>query len=257
MTTNNQLQTEDEFYTGYATMPQGVKRFLQKFIPFLVLGVLIFGMVLPLVHDHFLPSRAGKTIEFEGLLLSDPLPHLVVPRKGDTTSGTAYSRYVLSGRGKTAVKPAILENNVGKFVKLQGSPIYRDNHTLVTAKSAEAIDTPDGSPVKPNAGESLGKFSLNGELVDSKCYLGTMKPGQTKTHRACAIRCISGGVPPALLVRNEKGDAMYFVLVDSEGKAVNSRVRGAIAEQVRITGEVVQYDDLFVLKADPETYELL
>ena len=49
--------------------------------------------------------------------------------------------------------------------------------------------------------ESLGKQTFVGEIVDSKCFLGVMNPGRLTPHRACAIRCISGGVPPVLLVR--------------------------------------------------------
>jgi len=51
----------------------------------------------------------------------------------------------------------------------------------------------DDSPLPST---SLGTQTLVGEIVDSKCFLGVMNPGQLTTHRACAIRCISGGVRP-------------------------------------------------------------
>lgn len=51
----------------------------------------------------------------------------------------------------------------------------------------------------------LGETTLKGEIVDSKCYLGVMNPGNLKAHRACAINCIQGGVPPVLLVRDGGG----------------------------------------------------
>jgi hypothetical protein len=91
--------------------------------------------------------------------------------------------------------------------------------------------------------------------VDSKCYLGVMKPGHLKPHRACAARCISGGVPPVLLVRDLEGSASYLLLADADGRAVNSRVQDLVAEPVRIRGEVRRFDDLLVLFADPDTYE--
>lgn len=89
--------------------------------------------------------------------------------------------------------------------------MYRDGQTLISTKSATPLET-DASVSKDDllAGESLGEFTLQGEIVDSKCYLGVMRPGNTKTHRACAVRCIAGGVPPVLLVRDAQGDAMYF-----------------------------------------------
>src|SRR6266513_1903853 len=84
----------------------------------------------------------------------------------------------------------------------------------------------------------LGQQTLVGEIVDSKCYLGVMNPGQLTTHRACAIRCISGGIPPVLLVRQKDGPAIYLLLVSADGKPVNRQVLNMVAEPVEITGDV-------------------
>ena len=114
----------------------------------------------------------------------------------------------------------------------------------------------DPAPATDGAApESLGTHTLAGEIVDSKCFLGVMKPGELKTHRACATRCISGGVPPVLLVRKRDGTALYLVLIATDGGAVNDRVLDLVAEPVEITGEVLRYGDLLVLRSDPETYE--
>ena len=90
--------------------------------------------------------------------------------------------------------------------------------------------------------------------MDSKCFLGVMNPGQLTPHRACAIRCISGGVPPMLLVRQSDGSAIYLLLVSSGGKAVNKQVLDLVAEPVEITGEVERQGELLILRADPATY---
>src|SRR4030095_6015081 len=115
---------------------------------------------------------------------------------------------------------------------------------------ASALQRPSatGSPV------SLGKQTFVGEIVDSKCYLGVMNPGALTPHRACAIRCISGGIPPVLLVRQEDGSATYLLLVSADGKPVNQHVLDIIAEPVEITGEVERQGDLLILRADPATY---
>jgi hypothetical protein len=39
------------------------------------------------------------------------------------------------------------------------------------------------------APKNLGEFDLVGEIVDSKCYLGNMNPGNGKVRRDCAVRC--------------------------------------------------------------------
>ena len=46
------------------------------------------------------------------------------------------------------------------------------------------------------------RVMLRGEIVDSKCYLGVMNPGEGTVHRDCAARCLSGGLPPMLVVRS-------------------------------------------------------
>ena len=90
--------------------------------------------------------------------------------------------------------------------------------------------------------------------MDSKCYLGVMNPGALTPHRACAIRCISGGIPPVLLVRQTDGTALYFLLVSGDGRPVNKEVLNLVAEPLEITGEVERQGQLFVLRADPSTY---
>lgn len=101
----------------------------------------------------------------------------------------------------------------------------------------------------------LGRQTLVGEVVDSKCYLGVMNPGQLTPHRACAIRCISGGKPPILLVRQTNGVALHFLLVSSDGRPVNKEVLNMVAEPVQITGEVVRQGQLLILRADLATYQ--
>src|SRR5206468_9250 len=102
--------------------------------------------------------------------------------------------------------------------------------------------------------ESFGQQTLTGEIVDSKCYLGVMNPGALTPHRACAIRCISGGIPPVLLVRQSNGPALYLLLVSRHGKPVNKQVLNLVAEPVEITGEVERQDELLILRSDPITY---
>src|SRR5439155_21577652 len=84
--------------------------------------------------------------------------------------------------------------------------------------------------------------------------LGVMNPGALTPHRACAIRCISGGIPPVLLVRQTNGAALYFLLVSRDGHPVNKQVLNIVAEPVEISGEVERQGELLILRADPATY---
>ena len=99
--------------------------------------------------------------------------------------------------------------------------------------------------------QNLGNIKLRGEIYDSKCALGVMKPGYGKPHRSCAIRCIAGGIPPILRVANKTGTANYFLLLDKNGKPVNNQVLDFVADQVQICGRLEQQDDWMAVYLDP------
>ena len=107
------------------------------------------------------------------------------------------------------------------------------------------------------AWSALGSYTLRGEIVDSKCFLGVMKPGRRKPHRACATRCISGGVPPIFFVETVAGEHDFLLLVDEAGAPVNDRVLDLVAEPLEITGEVRRHGAHLVLAADPASYRRL
>jgi len=244
----------DEFYINYSSIPPSYRRFLLRFVPLLVIGIVLFSVVLPGIHNQFNTGKPHGGHEINGLLVAEPVPHLMVPRPGTTSSEVPFSRYLLSGTGKTAPKAPVLKH-LGKWVKLSGIVVSRNQLSVIAAKSADPIEAPTN--VESTKGASLGEYSLSGEIVDSKCYPGVMKPGQSKTHRSCAIRCISGGVPAVFRVQNERKDVMYFLLADEQGQAVNESILDIVADPIQITGEVIQYDDMFVLQAKPSTYERL
>jgi hypothetical protein len=119
-----------------------------------------------------------------------------------------------------------------------------------TKTTAPGQSLPTARPVPV----SLGRQTFRGEIVDSKCWMGVMNPGVLTPHRACAVRCISGGIPPMLLVRRENAPPLNLLLTDEAGKPVNDRVLDLVAEPVEITGEVVRDGELLTLRADPSAY---
>ena len=110
----------------------------------------------------------------------------------------------------------------GQFVTLRGTLIYRGNQTMIEAQPAsiKASENPNGkiAPPAPVQRINLGRQTLVGEIVDSKCFLGVMNPGRSAPHRACAVRCISGGIPPVLLVR--QAEVRRFTSCPSQAKVV-------------------------------------
>lgn len=75
--------------------------------------------------------------------------------------------------------------------------------------------------------EGRGKVVLIGELVDTKCYFGVMRPATGKVHRACAVRCLSGGVPPGLLIRDSQDGARVILLTGAGGTPLRFDVQWA------------------------------
>jgi len=82
-----------------------------------------------------------------------------------------------------------------------------------------------------------------------------MNPGNAKTQKACAIRCIAGGIPPMLLQCSQP--PRYYLLTGLDGKAINGEVLDFVAEPVSITGNLRRHNETMVLEIDPITIQRL
>ena len=251
----------DEFYIGWeAKAPPGIGRFVRAVVMLSLVAAISLALTLAAVQ-HTIGVGVfewGTVKNFSGVLQLQPYPHLLVPRPGANGTQTGFSTYYLVAPFKFGLDCGKLSALDGKTVSLKGTLIYRGNQTMVEAlpDSIKATDKQFASLPGAEA-IALGRQTLTGEIVDSKCFLGVMNPGQLLPHRACAIRCISGGIPPVLLVRQKDGPAIYLLLVSAEGKPVNQQVLDLVAEPVQITGEVERQGDLLILRADPATYRKL
>jgi hypothetical protein len=251
----------DEFYIGWEEKaPAGVGSRVRWTVVLLLALSVALGVVLSLAQHTIAVSvfEWGKVKSFSGILESQPYPHLLVPRPGASNGQTHFSSYYLVKPFKFGLDPETARRFDGKAVSLKGTLIYRGGQTMIeviadSIRQAEASDK-SFSTSKLASPVNLGTQTLVGEIVDSKCYLGVMNPGALTTHRACAIRCISGGIPPVLLVRQSNGPALYLLLVSRDGKPVNKQVLNLVAEPVEITGEVERQGELLVLRAEPATY---
>lgn len=95
-------------------------------------------------------------------------------------------------------------------------------------------------------------MTLRGEIVDSKCFLGVMAPGQGKTHRACASLCLRGGIPPALFIEDRTGESRLILLASPAGAPLDpSTVAARAFEPTEMSGTLAQADGWWVLRTDP------
>src|SRR6266705_6792734 len=247
----------NDFYVGYLPKaPTALARFVRRVI--IVLGLLAVTTSLVLVVGQMPFANSafeyGKVRSFEGVVVTQPFPMLLVARPGEVGQQDKYSRYLLVAPGKHGADDLVATFD-GKQVRLQGQLIYREGGTMVeiTPGSVTVVNT--GSAVQETT-RNLGAVSLTGEIVDSKCYLGVMNPGQGKVHRDCAARCLSGGTPP-LLVGTEgvtTNAHEQFLLVGLDGRALGRDVlREFIAEPITIRGELLKIGESQMLKIDART----
>jgi hypothetical protein len=259
----------DEFYIGWeAKPPSSVGKNSRRLVVLILL--LGFSTAITLACAQRLIGKSvfewGRKKTFSGILKADPYPHLLVLRPGKSADLPLFSSYYLVAPWKFGLQKEKITAFDGKSVSLTGTLIYRDNQTMIEVQPDSIISSPDipqwpevASQVKAQQSQTNTRLpvTLKGEIVDSKCFLGVMNPGQLTPHRACAIRCISGGVPPVLLVRAADRPAMYFLLVSTDGKPVNKQVLDLVAEPVEITGQIEYQGELMILRADPTTYRRL
>ncbi len=247
----------DEFYIGWEDKAApGIRKTIHRTAVALMLVSLLVPLVLAISQGLIGASvfEWSTLKNFSGIFQAQPYPHLLVPRPGNVAGQQAFSTYYLVAQWKFGLPPEAVAAFDGKPVALKGTLIYRGNQTMVETR-------PDWIHVNGKISTApvpqtlpLGKQTFTGEIVDSKCFLGVMNPGQLTPHRACAIRCISGGVPPVLLVRQQDGTAAYLLLVSADGKPVNQQVLNLVAEPVEITGQAERQGELLILRADPATY---
>jgi hypothetical protein len=248
----------DDFYIGWeAKAAPGIKRFVRRII-FLLMAICLGGALALAARQRTIGVSVfewGTVKCFSGILRLAPYPHLLVPRPDAGARQNEFSTYYLVAPFKHGLDRENFSTLDDKTVSLKGTLIYRGNQTMVEA-IPDSIKVADRQLPPPNGIEtvSLGRQTFVGEIVDSKCHLGVMNPGQLLPHRDCAILCISGGIPPILFVRQKTGPPLYLLLASADNQPVNQQVLDLVAEPVQITGEVEREGELLILRADPSTY---
>ena len=253
---------KDEFYIGWMPQaPVGYAKHIFKVLVILIVMVIAAAIILALQQRKFSTSsfEFGQLTEVRGIYQEFPVPSVKIATQKDAFGNTSQLTIPLVGYGKFGAEGVIAElekeKNISfdkKEVTLKGTLLYSDGKTLLQIDKNDNPLVNISSPVslqEPVARE-LGDVYLTGEILDPKCYFGVMKPGSGKPHRDCAIRCIAGGMDPVFWVRNDKGEANYYLIVDKNGKKMNDELKDYIAEPVSLEARAVQYDDWVVLYID-------
>jgi hypothetical protein len=243
----------DDIYVGYLPMPPGVKRFVRGAAVIVVLGFV--GLAYFWVWTFSAPGEGRwdthRIYEFEGVIGSTPYAMI---RVLDETQPASVRTILLVDQGKRggAEKLAGLD---GRWAHVRGTVLERDNRRMVELAGPIEPSEPPSPALAEKLGKplsaKLGEVHLWGEIVDPKCYLGAMKPGEGKTHKSCAALCITGGIPPVLVTRDPSGAAAFYLLTDPAGGPANSLVLPFLSDPVEITGELERHGDMLVLRIAP------
>jgi sulfoxide reductase heme-binding subunit YedZ len=255
----SEASSHQDFFVGYLPMPVGVARFARGVAVAAVVGLAGLAAALasaqrPLGQGQFVWDTEA---EFCGRLQTSPLPGLWTVATGGSAGTPFTGAFVpLVGAGKHGPDAQLVAAG-DRDLTLRGHRIERYGKQVieVVGEVPAAGAAVAAAGLAPPAQVELGRQRLRGEIVDSKCFFGVMKPGQGKAHKDCAVRCISGGAPPAFVVRaaGPSGEerTQILLLVGSEGGSIASRILDLVAEPVEIEGEVSRLGDQLVISTDP------
>lgn len=269
---------EDEFYIGYLKpVPRGYARRVRATVMAVAaLTVAVAGAGALFRADAGDAVWAAEEVTLVGLFRAGPYPTLRLEGEG----GGSPRTLILVGVGKCGAfepdgycglwgptrrgtpeheeaRAAAMRLFDGKLVQVKGTTLRRGERMMLELSQGERSVVMAPGTVEPGlldrlgvAAESGGTLRLRGEVVDPKCFQGAMKPGEGKTHRACAVRCISGGIPPMLAVSGPRGYEGYL-LTDPAGGPLRGAILPFVGDRVEAVGEVWRIGDLRVLRVDP------
>ncbi|MFT5137245.1 MAG: hypothetical protein ACI9XU_001288 [Arenicella sp.] len=231
-----------EFFVGYLPMPDGLKPFYQ----WVAVGLLVVGLGFAYwVSSSQKSAGKGQWLlaeekTYQGYLSHNPYPVLHV-------IGDQPETIILMSRGKHSSANLTAELD-GKEVTVTGFPIERGGWKLLELRDQSDVSVVNSGNVFEGVSQALGEVTLSGEIIDSKCFMGVMKPGEGKVHRACAAMCIAGGIPPMLVVNQADGNRYGYILIGPQGQAAAELVLPDIAVPVSVFGQLERRGDLTYLR---------
>ena len=261
------MKEQKDFYIGWQDkMSPKNKGFLQRFVVLLFISLPLLVAVVVLLQRPFNNHQFefGSLKKITGTYFSSPFPILIADE--GILPDSLSRELMLVGYGKFGAKGIMsrIENThgllAGKKITLSGTLIYGDGKSLLElTEEDQAFLEIIESPIRPAPPKSVSReVEMEGEIIDPKCYFGVMKPGEGKIHKSCAIRCISGGIPPVMREATGEGNNYeYYILVDQKGQAINKDVLPFVAEQIRLKGTTQRFMNWRILSIDLNDIELL
>lgn len=241
---------DEGFFIGWADPPPADRRFFLRAGLGLTAAAGAVGFGLAALQQRPGPGQwdPDAVREWRGVLSAEPYAMLRTAELGGSPR-TA----LLSCLGKCGVA-ARIGALAGQPVVVTGSLIQRGRQAMIAVDEVgdwvrrdERAASPDPTLAFP-AAEPLGEVNLAGEILDSKCWFGAMRPSSGKVHKACAALCIRGGIPPAFFARGPGAQGSLMIMT-SGGRAHGTDLLSLVADPVQVQGRVHRLGDLLVLDA--------
>lgn len=237
---------QQDFYVPYLPVSARQKRFL-RFVGPAVLWVFVVASLVAAYSQSSPGSgvwETGVARSFHGTMHALPYPALFTDDRGDGRPGML----LLVEMGKHGCARAASFD--GATVEVGGWPVHREGRWMLELEPGDAgiRRSTQHTPGPTLLAQALGRVTLHGEIVDSKCFLGVMKPGDGKTHKECATLCIMGGIPPMLVTRDRLGTPTFYVLISETGGPLSVDAYPMIADPVEISGELERWGETLMLR---------
>lgn len=245
----------DEMFVGWAKAPAIDRRFLLVALPLSVAATtgLAYAVARSLDDPGAGAWHTGAVHKVTGVLATRPYPMLYV---ADPASPFGVKTVLVVAQGK-CTSALDLAADDGRAFEASGVLIERGERQMLEvplslgdwlAPTELGVKLPDLAP------ESLGRANLAGQIMDSKCFFGVMRPSRGKTHKACASLCIRGGIPPSFWAKTKDGREAVLLMTDSKGGPLGEDILPFVADPVRAEGEIVRVGDLLQFRAEAAAY---
>lgn len=238
----SQQDNKAEFFVGYLEAPAGISAFYKLVIPILLVFAVGFSF-----WASSSQTSAGEgvwdlsgEVEISGYLTVDPYP--VIHIGGEQPRSVILVEQTKMGAGDSATEYA------NQWVSVSGFAITRGDWTMLQLVPTSTFTVLTDTTVAPIESVAMGEVELTGEIIDSKCFLGVMKPGAGKAHRACAAMCLRGGIPPMLVVKNAEGEKYGFMLMNEDGSSASIELADQVAVPVTLSGQMEQRGDMMYIR---------
>jgi hypothetical protein len=226
--------TLSPIYVGYRPLPTQMRRSLLVLVPGIAVVLVLIAGVLALSQRNAGDGVWDATLTtYQGTLLAQPIPALLV-----ISPEGVPAVMLLAEEGKHGAQERVNALQ-GMRATVRGTSLMRGELRMVEIQKVSAVD--DAASTTCEAVWQQETRAWRGEIVDAKCYLGAMKPGDGKAHKACATLCVRNGIPALFVTNNEARVIM---------SAVDASILQFIGEPVEVTGTEGMWAGLPVVRIE-------